>query len=293
MKLLHLVFLLGFSFHIHATTTSATPNVPEVALDFWNTNQSVQSNNNCYNYATNRETDNFAQPGEASDQEYTDITCKDMIQAASTDLGLVQTNFFPFNGVQDSSLIALVVAPEDDFHWYRRGADGMWTHKPGATAATNVDESGNTITNPETANRGIYSDFCGYFKINNYMTATEDQNGGFVRVGNMTALPDISGATPPSFLSSKESQVSVLLYSGRNNPIRRLRDIMADKNLRHMLLAARTSLVLQMPWAQPSHLGYSGVLIQDAEGLLFQAGTVVRLSDNSALEQALRDFVLK
>ena len=38
----------------------------------------------------------------------------------------------------------------------------MWTHKPGGTPATNLDNSGNPISNPETADRGGYTDFCGY-----------------------------------------------------------------------------------------------------------------------------------
>jgi hypothetical protein len=41
----------------------------------------------------------------------------------------------------------------------------MWTHKPGQTAATNLDNSGNVITDPRTANRGVYTDFCGFFRL--------------------------------------------------------------------------------------------------------------------------------
>jgi hypothetical protein len=62
--------------------------------------------------------------------------------------------------------VALVVDPGTDYHWYRQDRNGMWTHKPGGTQATSLDNSGNPIGNPETADRcggGLcYTDFCGY-----------------------------------------------------------------------------------------------------------------------------------
>ena len=67
--------------------------------------------------------------------------------------------------------VALVIAPGQDFHFYRQDADGMWSHKPGMTQATNVDASGSPISNPETADRHSpsgkisYTDFCGYFCV--------------------------------------------------------------------------------------------------------------------------------
>ena len=30
-------------------------------------------------------------------------------------------------------LVALVIWPGVDFHWYRKGLNGRWTHKPGGT----------------------------------------------------------------------------------------------------------------------------------------------------------------
>ena len=38
-----------------------------------------------------------------------------------------------------------------DYHGYRLDENGMWTHKPGGTNATNLDNSGNVITDPRTA----------------------------------------------------------------------------------------------------------------------------------------------
>src|SRR5256885_7071619 len=44
--------------------------------------------------------------------------------------------------------------------WFRKGRNGYWSHKPGGTAVTNVDNSGVTIPDPRTANRGPYTQFC-------------------------------------------------------------------------------------------------------------------------------------
>ena len=63
--------------------------------------------------------------------------------------------------------VALVMAPGYDYHWYRLDDDGMWSHKPGGTAARNVDSANNLITNPQTAARGPYTVFCGFFTVNN------------------------------------------------------------------------------------------------------------------------------
>ena len=61
---------------------------------------------------------------------------------------------------KEGHLAALVIAPGSDFHWYRKGRNGHWTHKPGSTQVTNMDNSGVTISDPRTANRGPYTNFC-------------------------------------------------------------------------------------------------------------------------------------
>ena len=57
------------------------------------------------------------------------------------------------------------MAPGWDYHWFRQDADGMWSHKPSHDPATNVDYAGHPIVNPETADRGPYTQFCGYFCV--------------------------------------------------------------------------------------------------------------------------------
>lgn len=132
---------------------------------FWNNNASVRSRNNCYNYASNKRTDTFAQPGRGCGRIYTAINCTEVTRAALCDGLHKRYVCFP-DSEKPRYLVALVVAPGPgfvDFHWYRRNKEGFWSHKPGGTAAKNTDNSGKVISNPQTCNRGPYTQFCGYF----------------------------------------------------------------------------------------------------------------------------------
>ncbi len=139
---------------------------------WWNDGGQKQFNNNCYNYSTNYRTDTFAQPGRASGAMYAALSCVAVKPAAVSD-ALIDSPSANNKCPDEGHLVALVIAPGWDFHWYRKGRNGLWTHKPGGTPATNVDQSGNVITDPRTANRGPYTDFCtfmvvmhGHIKIN-------------------------------------------------------------------------------------------------------------------------------
>jgi len=139
--------------------------VPPYSPGYWNDGSTVQFNNNCYNYGNNKRTDTFAQPGRRSGDYPNPMACADVAAAAIAD-GIEAA---PASGVcpDGKDKIALFVDPGTDYHWYRLGADGMWTHKPGGTRATNLDNSGNPIADPESADRCggwlCYTDFCGYF----------------------------------------------------------------------------------------------------------------------------------
>jgi hypothetical protein len=127
----------------------------------WNT-PAVQPHNNCYNYANNRITNTFAQPGRATGHMYTALTCPAVNAAAHSD-GLV--NAANFTGVLAAGhgwYVALVIWPGQDYHWYRQDKVGCWSHKPGSTAARNVDNANHAISDPKTANRGPYTQFCTY-----------------------------------------------------------------------------------------------------------------------------------
>jgi hypothetical protein len=128
---------------------------------FWN-NSATQPYNNCYNYARNWRTNTFAQPGRAHGAQTGTMACNTVTVAAMAD-GLKKRCDCLSPNEWPRRLMALVIDPGWDYHWYRHQRGGFWGHKPGSTAARNVDNSNVLITNPETCNRGGYTDFCGYF----------------------------------------------------------------------------------------------------------------------------------
>ncbi|QRM54928.1 hypothetical protein [Sinorhizobium sp. BG8] len=129
---------------------------------FWNNDPYVRANNNCYNYSRNWRTDTFAQPGRASGHWPNPMACGDVSAGAMSDGLKKRCDCLP-KDEYPRRLVALVVDPGFDYHWYRKQKGGFWGHKPGQTAARNVDNSNVVITNPETCDRGGYTDFCGYF----------------------------------------------------------------------------------------------------------------------------------
>jgi hypothetical protein len=130
---------------------------------WWNV-PARQPHNNCYNYGTNYRTDTFAQPGRAAGDQYHSITCPEVRAAAIRDQ-LIDSPGADNKCPEEGHLVALVVGPGWDYHWYRKGRDGLWTHKPGGTAVTNLDNSGNTIPDPRTADRGWCTDFCTFMIV--------------------------------------------------------------------------------------------------------------------------------
>lgn len=140
------------------------PCAPLYEPSWWNDGGPRQWNNNCYNYACNYRSDTFAQPGLAAGAMYTSLSCASVKPAAVND-ALIDSpaadNKCPANG----HLVALVIAPGWDFHWYRKGRNGRWSHKPGGTQVTNLDNSGAIITDPRTADRGPYTQFCTFMVV--------------------------------------------------------------------------------------------------------------------------------
>lgn len=130
--------------------------------DFWNSDPNVRGTNNCYNYARNWRTNTFAQPGRASGHQTSIMSCPTVSAAARSD-GLVDRCHCLPASEYPRRLMALVVAPGYDYHWYRHQSGNFWGHKPGSTPARNTDNNGVVIANPETCARGPYTKFCGYF----------------------------------------------------------------------------------------------------------------------------------
>lgn len=127
--------------------------------------------NNCYNYACDIRTDNRAKPGYAHQFPWSNPACEKIGQAALAD-GLTLAN--EHNECDGCAhLVALFVDEAKDYHWYRLDSNGIWSHKWGQEEATNLDGSGNLITNLQTADhhyvgpKGDYTyTFCNYYCVN-------------------------------------------------------------------------------------------------------------------------------
>lgn len=135
--------------------------------DFWNLDTNVRIHNNCYNYGRNWKTNTFAQPGRFSGQQASSWTCHEVKAAAMRDGLHERCDCLP-QSEYPRRLMALVIAPGVDYHWYRKQKNGFWGHKPGGTNARNFDNSNVLITDPRTCDRGAgtslnYTDFCGFF----------------------------------------------------------------------------------------------------------------------------------
>lgn len=160
------LFLVLFYFVI-LTVPLGCCKKPSYTPAYWNNDHLIQSNNNCYNYGNNKRTDTYAQPGRISGINDYNILCAPVTHAAIADGIEPAPNSLecPFG----KDLVALYVDPDIDYHWYRKDANGFWSHKPGPNPATNLDNIGDPITNPETANRCgdyvCYHEFCGYFCV--------------------------------------------------------------------------------------------------------------------------------
>jgi hypothetical protein len=124
---------------------------------FWNSDD-VRASNNCYNYAIDLRTDTFAQPGRQCGHKHTELTCSSLQSAAECD-GVCTAC------CEQNRLVAMVVWPGADYHFYRYHSDGFWGHKAGRGAVRNVDNCGDVIggaRNPANCCRGPYTEFCGY-----------------------------------------------------------------------------------------------------------------------------------
>ena len=80
---------------------------------------------------------------------YAAITGPDVRNAAIAD-GLINNPSANNKCPGEGHLVALVIAPGFDFHWYRKGRTGRWSHKPGSTPVIDVDNSNAIIADPRT-----------------------------------------------------------------------------------------------------------------------------------------------
>ena len=142
----------------------------------------VGNNCNCYAYAINNQIDKEGnliykqQPGQYAGYEDVTVDADEIITRVLDDFeefnneNLTNLVFKPIGRYESCTTIgaykiALVIAPGYDYHWYRQDSDGLWSHKPGTTPVTRFDNSNDLIIDPQTANRGLYTEFIGYFEV--------------------------------------------------------------------------------------------------------------------------------
>lgn len=147
----------------------------------WNLPPMV-NNHNCYDYAFNNYDPTqvgTSQPGEipnsVSEALGPNYNCADTEirlhgDQNNTHTGLdMQISRAHETCPAETYKIALVMDPDDDYHFLRQNRDGTWSHKPGTGAVMNKDFSGNVITDPRTANMKNssfnYDRFCNFFCV--------------------------------------------------------------------------------------------------------------------------------
>ncbi len=132
-------------------------NAPDYDPDSWNDGgrrndgTTIQGNSNCYAYSANVkgpfDGEFGMNPGDSSGESLRlDGVSVEEIRLRAISDGLSAT---PIKGGHQ---VYLIVAPGEDYHWYRKDSNGFWSHKPGATRVTNVDASGKLISDPSMAN---------------------------------------------------------------------------------------------------------------------------------------------
>lgn len=182
--------------------------------------------NNCYAYALNNqvypETNQlwFQQPGEYANNRATDFTNEAQMRAA------VASDFAKYNEEFGTNLVFQPIGKYDvcpagtykvalvaysnnlDYHWYRQDADGYWSHKPGTTALTRYDNSGNLIIDPETADRGGYDLFLGFYAVSGWDNMYQATTSSALAAPQLQQ-PIYGVNTVPTVSSSLVGQLSV------------------------------------------------------------------------------------
>jgi hypothetical protein len=141
---------------------------PEYDPKAWQENAKF---NNCMAYAFNDhdkyDRDKKPVPG----HQRIHYTCEDLDRALKEDVPEIYQTTFNQACQPGFNKIFLTVSSEtqNDFHFYRQDNNGMWSHKPGSSAVTNLDASQQPIINPETADRAYrrrnYDEKCSFYCV--------------------------------------------------------------------------------------------------------------------------------
>jgi hypothetical protein len=158
----------------------------------WNKTRALRETHNCFSYAMNihdpkqikkclDESEEceapFHQPGSPSGYEQFSSkklkTCPNMVARILGDNPDIRMTTFESRCPANTSKIALIVDPKEDYHFLRQDSNMLWSHKAGAQPVKNIDAAGNTIWDPQLAYMDYkmnksqlnYSVFCAYLCI--------------------------------------------------------------------------------------------------------------------------------
>lgn len=158
----------------------------------WNTKRALRETHNCFSYAMNindpKQVEKclddsedceapFHQPGSSAGYEQFSSkklkTCPNMVARILGDNPDIRMTTFESRCPANYSKIALVVDPEEDYHFLRQDSNMLWSHKAGARPVTNVDAAKQMIWDPQLAHLKYdtgdsilnYSVFCSYMCV--------------------------------------------------------------------------------------------------------------------------------
>lgn len=163
--------LLSHAARTHVLTHLNVDENENIELPVYNPNNwnipAIQPYNNCYNYANNMITNTFAQPGKKHGLKLKKHHIDgNTVKRYATKDGLEPLTVNDDDAVPTNirNLVALVIWPDEDFHWYRLDQTLTFSHKPGTDEVRNTDEDDHTIRDPRLAARGPYIEFVTFMR---------------------------------------------------------------------------------------------------------------------------------
>lgn len=169
----------GNSTSIMSRTASLLPTSgyePKYNPKYWNKDSNIRRAN-CYAYAMDvlKRTEGKLQPGSSAGKKYKSLTKSSIISAVKADGPLLGSGRTIKKATRTQKpgkneyKVALVIAPNADYHWYIQNRNGYWSHKRGLTKVSNLDASNKKIKDPKSCNRNYgslnYSTWCGYYIV--------------------------------------------------------------------------------------------------------------------------------
>lgn len=164
-------------------------NHPVYEPDKWNANKYIKQTHNCYAYALNLIDKKQAnkckqymktkkmrcprpQPGQYSGyvNEFNSkkVTCKQIEERMLKDNPFIKKLKKNQECPDGFYRIMLYIANDgSDYHFLRQDKTGLWSNKNGWRIATNKDLKGKLIRNPDLADKGKYTVYCGDYAVPN------------------------------------------------------------------------------------------------------------------------------